>query len=82
MTVAKWPIEGRPVRVGVIGAGTWANHAHLPGWHRDSRCEIVAVCDSDAALADAAKATFGASAAYTDYRALIERDDIDVVDVV
>jgi predicted dehydrogenase len=82
MTVAKWPIEGRPVRVGVIGAGTWANHAHLPGWHRDSRCEIVAVCDSDAALADAAKATFGAADAYTDYRALVERDDIDVVDVV
>lgn len=82
MTVAKWPIEGRPVRVGVIGAGAWANHAHLPGWHRDSRCEIVAVCDNDAGLADAAKAKFGAQAAYTDYRALVERDDIDVVDVV
>jgi len=82
MTVAKWPIEGRPVRVGVIGAGTWANHAHLPGWHRDSRCEIVAVCDADSGLADAAKAKFGATDAYTDYRALVERDDIDVVDVV
>jgi predicted dehydrogenase len=82
MSIAKWPIEGRKVRVGVIGAGTWANHAHLPGWHRDSRCDIVATCDVDQKLAEAAKSTYGADAAYTDYRALLERDDIDVVDVV
>ena len=53
MSVAFQPITGRNVRVGVIGAGAWANNAHLPGWHRDSRCDIVAVCDIDRALADA-----------------------------
>ena len=26
------------LRVGVIGAGRWANMAHLPGWKRDERC--------------------------------------------
>ena len=36
------------LRVGVIGAGRWANMAHLPGWQRDPRCELVAVCDVDA----------------------------------
>jgi len=82
MSQAKWPIEGRKVRVGVLGAGAWANHAHLPGWHRDERCEIVAVCDVDQGLADTAKAEFGAQAAYTDFRALIDRDDLDVIDVV
>ncbi len=81
MSVAFQPITGRKIRVGVIGAGVWANNAHLPGWHRDSRCDIVAVCDVDEALANEAKATFGADAAYTDYRDLIARDDIDVVDV-
>jgi predicted dehydrogenase len=81
MTVAKWPIAGRRLRVGVIGAGVWANHAHLPGWTRDSRCEVVATCDVDKDLAESAQATFGASAAYTDYRQLLERADIDVVDV-
>ncbi len=33
------------LRIGVIGAGRWANMAHLPGWKRDERCELVAVCD-------------------------------------
>jgi len=77
----KWPIEGRKLRVGVIGAGVWANHAHLPGWTRDSRCEVVAVCDVDKDLAEAAKTTFGAGAAYTEYREVLDRGDIDVVDV-
>ena len=76
------PIQGRNVRVGVIGAGTWANNAHLPGWHRDSRCDIVAVCDVDADLVAAAKERYGAEASYTDYRELVARDDLDVIDVV
>ena len=81
MSSPKWPIEGRKLRVGVIGAGVWANHAHLPGWTRDSRCEVVAICDVDQGLAEAAKAQFGTEAAYTDYRQLLDRSDIDVVDV-
>jgi predicted dehydrogenase len=75
-------ITGRKVRVGVIGAGGWANNAHLPGWHRDSRCDIVAVCDVDRGLAEAAQAQYGAEAVYTDAADLVARDDIDVVDVV
>ena len=82
MSAPTGPIQGRNVRVGVIGAGTWANNAHLPGWRRDSRCDIVAVCDVDAGLADAAKAKYGAEAAYSDYRELVARDDLDVIDVV
>ena len=81
MSVRKWPIDGRRLRVGVIGAGVWANHAHLPGWTRDPRCEVVAICDVDQNLADSAQTTFGASASYADYRRLLDRDDIDVVDV-
>ncbi|CAA9556765.1 MAG: GH109 [uncultured Thermomicrobiales bacterium] len=75
------PIAGRPVRVAVLGAGTWANFAHLPGWARDPRCELVAVCDVDEALAKKAAADFGIPSVATDYRAVIERADVDVVDV-
>ena len=81
MTKAE-PIVGRKVRVGVIGAGRWATIAHLPGWVRDPRCEVVAICDTDGALAETAKQTFGAEFVTTDYRELVERDDLDVVDVV
>jgi predicted dehydrogenase len=68
--------------VGVIGAGRWANLAHLPGWARDPRCQIVGVCDVAADRAAAAAATYGATVATTDYRELLKRDDIDVIDVV
>ena len=42
------------LRIGVIGAGRWANMAHLPGWKRDPRCELVAVCDVSHDLAEEA----------------------------
>ena len=74
------PITDRPVRVAVLGAGRWAMIAHLPGWARDPRAEIVAVCDVDPALAAEAAAAFGASDA-VDYRDIVGRDDIDVIDV-
>ena len=41
------PIIDRRVRVGVLGAGRWAQMAHLPGWARDPRTELVAICDID-----------------------------------
>jgi len=75
------PITGRKVRVGVLGAGRWTTMAHLPGWRRDPRCDIVAVCDVDRSLADQASATFAIPAASDDYRAVAARDDIDVIDV-
>jgi predicted dehydrogenase len=68
--------------VGVIGCGRWANMAHLPGWTRDERCAVVAVCDADAEAARRAAERFGVSEHVTDHRRLLERDDIDVVDVV
>ncbi|HEX6934336.1 MAG TPA: Gfo/Idh/MocA family oxidoreductase [Streptosporangiaceae bacterium] len=68
--------------IGVIGAGRWANWAHLPGWQRDERCQIVGVCDTDQDRAKAAGENFGATVVTTDYRDLLERDDIAVIDVV
>ena len=70
------------LRIGVIGAGRWANMAHLPGWKRDARCELVAVCDVSQQAADEAARTFEIPNVTGDYRRLLERDDIDVVDVV
>src|SRR5829696_2914160 len=55
--------------------------AHLPGWARDPRTELVAVCDVEPQLADDAAAKFGIPAAASNYRDVVNRDDIDVVDV-
>ena len=70
------------VGVGVIGAGRWANLAHLPGWARDDRCTIVGVCDLDRERASAAAAKFGAPISTTDYSQLLEHPEIQIIDVV
>jgi predicted dehydrogenase len=75
-------MAGKRLGVGVIGAGRWANWAHLPGWRRDDRCEIVAVCDRELDRARIAAREFGAWVVTADYRDLLDRDDIDIIDVV
>src|SRR6266545_4126011 len=70
------------LRVGVLGAGAWAQHAHIPGWQRDPRCEIVAICDVKAELARDFARQFDIPEATYDWQALVERSDIDVIDVV
>jgi predicted dehydrogenase len=75
------PITGRKVRVGVLGAGRWANVAHLPGWTRDPRCEVVAICDVERRLAEETAPKFGASVVSDDFREVVGRDDLDVIDV-
>lgn len=70
------------VRVAVVGAGSWAQRAHIPGWQRDHRAEVVALADTDpAALAEAA-ARFGIGRAVRDYHDLLDDPQIDVIDVV
>ncbi|GAC1638303.1 MAG: Gfo/Idh/MocA family oxidoreductase [Herpetosiphon sp.] len=70
------------LRVGVLGAGAWAEHAHVPGWLRDPRCEVVAICDVEEDKARGFAKKFGIKQATNDWQALVGRTDIDVVDVV
>jgi predicted dehydrogenase len=69
------------VRVGVLGAGAWARHAHLPGYRRDARCEVVALADPQIALAHEAAQEFDIPVVTGDARELFDRDDIDAIDV-
>src|SRR5258708_30168067 len=70
------------VRVAVVGTGSWAERAHLRGWQRDSRAEVVAVADTDASALASSAARFGVPRAVRDYRDLLDDPDIDVIDVV
>jgi predicted dehydrogenase len=69
------------VRVAVLGAGAWARHAHLPGYKRDPRCQIVAIADPNRALAGQAAADFDIPVVGHDHRDIVGRDDVDMVDV-
>ena len=78
---ARRTIQGNTVRVGVLGAGAWAEFAHIPGFKRDARCELVAIADPIVERARAFAERFGIPHVYDSHEALIAREDIDLVDV-
>lgn len=69
------------VRVGVLGAGAWAKFAHLPGYRRDPRCELVAIADPVVERAREFAAEFNIPHVYDSHEALIAREDLDLIDV-
>ena len=69
------------VRVGVLGAGAWARHAHLPGYRRDPRCEVVAVADPQLDLARDLAHAFDIPSVTGDAADLFAQADIDLIDV-
>ncbi len=73
--------RGDKVRVGVLGAGAWAEFAHLPGFKRDARCELVAIADPIRERAEAFAEKFGIPHVYDSHEELISREDLDLVDV-
>jgi predicted dehydrogenase len=72
------------LRVGIIGCGGLAQGAHIPSLMRMKEAdnvEIVAVCDIYQKRLDQAASTTGA-APVKDYRAMLDRKDIDYVAIV
>jgi len=67
--------------VGVIGAHTWAEKAHLPGYSAYDRANLVAICDLVEERAQAMAAQFDIPRVYTDYRELLKDDAVQMVDV-
>jgi predicted dehydrogenase len=74
-------MSSNKVRVGVLGAGAWARVAHLPGFKRAPRCELVGIADPQFELAQAAARDFGIPVATASHAELIDRAVIDMVDV-
>src|SRR4051812_4727781 len=68
--------DGR-LRLGVIGAGTWAVAAHIPGFLRRPEVEPFIVSRRDPELLEEIRARFGFERATTDWREVIAaRPDI------
>ena len=69
------------LRVGIIGCGGIFRNLHSPYYQEPTRrADIVAIADINKTSANEQADKFGAKA-YTDYRELLDRDDIDAVDV-
>lgn len=56
------------IRVGIIGAGSWATSAHIPALQARPEVELVSLCRRDAEIAQSLKTRFGFAHATTDYR--------------
>ncbi|MCA2983929.1 MAG: Gfo/Idh/MocA family oxidoreductase [Gemmatimonas sp.] len=69
------------VHVGLLGAGAWAQGAHLPGYARDPRCKVVAIADPVREKADAFAREFGIPHVYDSHEALLAHHGLDAVDV-
>ena len=72
----------RKLRVGVLGAGAWAQHAHIPGWQRDPRAEVAVICDVQGERARDFARQFAIPEATDDWQTVVARPDLDVIDVV
>jgi len=71
---------GDKVRIGIIGVGQIGKH-HLDRYRKIEDAEIVALADINEAEAQRVSQVYGIPNVYTDFRKLLERDDIVAVDV-
>jgi len=67
------------IRIGIVGCGKIATR-HLEAYKRIGKCEVVAVCDVDRDRAKIIADKFN-SVAFTSFERILERKDIDAIDV-
>lgn len=70
------------ITIASIGLGGMGMY-HLRAWCAEPSCVVVALCDCDAAKLPAARAATGLDerACYSDFREVLERSDVDAVDI-
>ncbi|MFC3801281.1 Gfo/Idh/MocA family protein [Cohnella sp. GCM10012308] len=67
-------------KIGIVGTGSISQY-HLKAYQKNTDVEIYAVCDVNGERAAATAASFGASAVYTDYAAMMADPQVDAVSI-
>ncbi|MFC5531458.1 Gfo/Idh/MocA family protein [Cohnella yongneupensis] len=84
MTENEQLLYKRPVKwdygIGIVGAGGIVNGAHLPAY-RKAGLNVAAICDINDEAAEQTAGRWGVTDHYSDFRALLERDDIQIIDI-
>ena len=68
--------------IGLIGCGFWANEMHIPAFLRIAGARVAGVASRSRESAEYSAKRFGIDFWTTDYRELIERADVDIVDIL
>jgi len=71
----------KPLRFAMAGTGFWSRF-QLHGWRELPGCECVALYNRTRAKADALAREFGIPAVYDNYEEMLEREQLDFVDIV
>lgn len=70
------------IKIGMIGAGSWANHVHYPSLDALEDVEIKAICDLDEDRLKSTADRYEVEGRYKDYRAMLEKESLDAVYVI
>ncbi len=70
-----------PIRVAIVGCGRIAD-LHELGYRGREDARIVATCDRERKLAEARARAWGVAKVYTDYRQVLEDNEVDLVELL
>ena len=70
---------GKPVRIGIVGAGAVSDYHHVPGIRIDGRAKLVAACDTSRELVERRRDEWGISRISTDPAELCADPEVDAV---
>jgi predicted dehydrogenase len=80
MTVSSTPaVPVNKIRVGIVGAGTWAEYGHIPSLALLPEFELTAVYSRSVDKAQALAARHGIDYPVTSLQALVEHPEVDLV---
>lgn len=69
------------LKVGIVGCGNIAYSCHLAAYTGNSDVQVAALCDINPKQFDRFEKKLGKKPKYTDYREMIEREELDFVDI-
>ncbi len=71
----------RKIRVGIIGTGSIARAGHIKAYLAREDVDLVACCDIDKGRAEKFAEDFGFKGVYTDYKEMLQKENLDAVSV-
>ena len=78
-TTGEQTIVGKTIRVGVFGAGNFANNQHLPNLTEVEGVDIVAICDVNEQAARETAGRFSIPRVYADGHEMLDKEPMDAM---
>jgi predicted dehydrogenase len=77
--IPKGVIMTEQARIGIIGTSYWVDGFHLPILQNDPHALVTSLCGRNQARAEELAHKFGVNKTFTDYRRMLDEEDLDAV---